>query len=79
MGLGYGWVESAFLRPKRLGPGVVVIREVRVGFGCSFVVGSDRGEFDLILGLDFVLGLCFGFTVQRRKVKGKQSRCCGRR
>ena len=33
MGLGYGWVESAFLRPKRLGPGVVVIREVRVGFG----------------------------------------------
>ena len=42
---------------------MVVIREVRVGFGCSFVVGSDRGEFDLILGLDFVLGLCFGFTV----------------
>ena len=63
MGLGYGWVESAFLRPKRLGPGVVVIREVRVGFGCSFVVDSDQGEFDLILGLDFVLGLCFGFTV----------------
>ena len=63
MGLGYGRVELAFLRPKRLGIGVVVIREVRVGFGCSFVVGSDRGEFDLILGLDFVLGLCFGFTV----------------
>ena len=38
---------------------MVVIGEVRVGF----VVGSDRGEFDLILDLDLVLGLCFGFTV----------------
>ena len=27
-----------------------------MGFGCGFVVGSDRGEFDLILGLDLVLG-----------------------
>ena len=42
---------------------MVVIGEVGVGFGCSSVVGSDRGEFDLILGLDLVLGLCFGFTV----------------
>ena len=58
---------------------MMAIREVVMGFGCGFVVGSDRGEFDLILGLDLVLGLCFGFTVQRRKVKGKQSRCCGRR
>ena len=29
---------------------------VGLGFGCSFVVGSNRGEFDLILGLDLVLG-----------------------
>ena len=49
----------------------MVIREAGVGFGCSFVVGSDRGEFDLILGLDLVLELCFGFTVQRREGKGK--------
>ena len=42
---------------------MVVIREVGVGFGYSFVVGSDRGKFDLILGLDLVLGFCFGFTV----------------
>ena len=35
---------------------MVVIREIGLGFGCSFVVGSDRGEFDLILGLDLVLG-----------------------
>ena len=53
---------------------MVVIGEARVGFGCGFVVGSDWGEFDFILGLDLALGLCFGFTVQRRKVKGKQSR-----
>ena len=58
---------------------MMVIKEAGVGFGCGFVVGSNQGEFDLILGLDLVLGLCFGFTVQRRKVKGKQSRCCGRR
>ena len=32
---------------------------------------SDQGEFDLILGIDLVLGLCFGFTVRRRKGKGK--------
>ena len=38
---------------------MMVIGEVRVGF----VVGSDWGEFDWILGLDLVLGLCFGFTV----------------
>ena len=44
---------------------MVVIGEVGVGFGCGFVVGLDRGEFDL------VLGLCFGFTVRRRKGKGK--------
>ena len=31
--------------------------------GCGFVVGSNWGKFDLILGLDLVLGLCFGFTV----------------
>ena len=36
---------------------MVVIEEAGVGFGCGFVVGLDRGEFDL------VLGLCFGFTV----------------
>ena len=37
---------------------MVVIREVGVGFGYSFVVGSDRGKFDLILGLDlFGVGL----------------------
>ena len=35
---------------------MVVIKEVGLGFGCSFVVGSNRGEFDLILGLDLVLG-----------------------
>ena len=50
---------------------MVVVEEVGVGFGCSFVVGSDRGEFDLILGLDLVLGLCFIFIVQRGKGKGK--------
>ena len=50
---------------------MVVIEEVRVGFGCGFVVGSDRGEFDLILGLDLVLGLSFIFTVRRGKGKGK--------
>ena len=33
---------------------MVVIKEVRLSFGCSFVVGSNRGEFDLILGLDLV-------------------------
>ena len=37
---------------------MVVIREVGVGFGYSFVVGSDRGEFDL------VLGLCFGLQCE---------------
>ena len=58
---------------------MVVIREVGVGFGCSFVVGSDRGEFDLILGLDLVLGLCFGFRVRRRKGRGKSSHRRGRR
>ena len=31
--------------------------------------GVDQGEFDLILGIDLVLGLCFGFTVRRRKGK----------
>ena len=51
---------------------MVVVGEVGVGFGCGFhVVGSDRGEFDLILGLDLVLGLCFIFTVRRGKGKGK--------
>ena len=35
---------------------MVVIEEVRGGFSRGFVVGSDRGEFDLILGLDLVLG-----------------------
>ena len=35
---------------------MVVIKEVGLGFGCSFVMGSNRGEFDLILGLDLVLG-----------------------
>ena len=35
---------------------MVVIGEVGVGFGYGFVVGSYRGEFDLILGLDLVLG-----------------------
>ena len=50
---------------------MVVIGEVGVGFGCSFVVGSNRGEFNLILGLDLVLGLCFGFTMRMRKGKGK--------
>ena len=34
---------------------MVVIKEVGLGFGCSFVVGSNRGEFDLILGIDLVL------------------------
>ena len=58
---------------------MVVIGEAGVGFGCGFVVGSDWGEFDFILGLDLALGLCFGFTVQRTKVKGKQSRHRGRR
>ena len=33
---------------------MVVIGEVGVGFGYGFVVGSYRGEFDLILGLDLV-------------------------
>jgi len=37
---------------------VVVIEEVGVDFGCGFMVGSDRGEFDLIFSLDLVLGLC---------------------
>ena len=50
---------------------MVVVGEVGVGFGCSFVVGSNRGEFDLILGLDLVLGLCFIFIVLRGKGKGK--------
>ena len=50
---------------------MVVVGEVGVGFGCSFVVGSDRGEFDLFLGLDLVLGLCFIFIVLRGKGKGK--------
>ena len=50
---------------------MVVIGEAGVGFGCGFLVGSNRGEFDLILGLDLVLGLCFGFTVRMRKGKGK--------
>ena len=59
--------------------GVVVIGEVGVGFGYSSVVGSDRGEFDLILGLDLVLGLCFGSRVQRRKGRGKSSHRRGRR
>ena len=45
--------------------------EAGVGFGCGFAVGSDQGEFDLILGLDLVLGLCFGFTMRMRKGKGK--------
>ena len=36
---------------------MVVIGEVGVGFDCSFVVGSDWGKFDLILGLDLVSGL----------------------
>jgi len=58
---------------------VVVIREVGVGFSYSFVVGSDRGKFDLILGLDLVLGLCFGFKVRRRKGRGKSSHHLGRR
>ena len=58
---------------------MVVIGEAGVGFGYGFVVGSYWGEFDFILGLDLVLGLCFSFIVQRKKVKGKQSRCCGRR
>ena len=49
---------------------MVVIGEAGVGVGCGFVEGSNRGEFDLILGLDLVLGLCFGFTMQRR---GKES------
>ena len=49
---------------------MVVIGEAGVGVGCGCVVGSNRGEFDLILGHDLVLGLCFGFTVQRR---GKES------
>ena len=35
---------------------MVVIGEVGVGFGYGFVVGSYQGEFDLILGLDLVLG-----------------------
>ena len=61
---------------------VVVIGEVVVGFGCGFVVGSDRGEFDLILGLNLVLRFWFliwlewvliWFTVRRRK----GSRGCG--
>lgn len=51
--------------------GVMVIKKVGVGFGCGFVVGSNRSEFDLISGLDLVLGLCFGFTVRRRKGRGK--------
>ena len=42
---------------------MVVIGEVGVRFGYGFVVGLDWSEFDLILGLDLVLGLCFGFTV----------------
>ena len=42
---------------------MVVIGEAGVGVDCGFVVGSNWGEFDLILGLDFVLGLCFGFTM----------------
>ena len=50
---------------------MVVIKEAGVGFGCGFVVGSDQGEFDLILGLDLVLGLCFCFTMRMRKGKGK--------
>ena len=50
---------------------MMVIGEAGVGFGCNFVVGSDWGEFDFILGLDLVLGLCFGFPVRRRKGKGK--------
>ena len=50
---------------------MVVIREAGVGFGCGFVVGSNWGKFDLILGLDLVLGLCFGFTVRRRNGKRK--------
>ena len=50
---------------------MVVIEEAGVGFGCGSMVGSDRGEFDLILGLDLVLGLCFIFIVRRRKGKGK--------
>ena len=52
---------------------MVVIKEAGVGFGCGFVVGSDQGEFDLILGLDLVLGLCFIFysakEERERKVK----------
>ena len=36
---------------------MVVIGEVGVGFGYGFVVGSYRGEFDLILGFDLVLGI----------------------
>ena len=50
---------------------MVVIGEAGVGFGCIFVIGSNQGEFDFILGLDLVLGLCFGFPVRRRKGKGK--------
>ena len=50
---------------------MVVIGQAGVGFGCGFVVDSNQGEFDLILGLDLVLGLCFIFTVRRGKGKGK--------
>ena len=35
---------------------MVVNKEAGVGFGYGFVVGSGRGEFDLILNLDLVLG-----------------------
>ena len=59
--------------------GVVVIGEVGVGFSYSSVVGSNWGEFDLILSLDLVLGLCFGSRVRRRKGRGKSSRRHGRR
>ena len=38
---------------------MVVIEEVRGGFSRGFVVGSDRGEFDLILGLNLVLRFWF--------------------
>ena len=45
-----------------------------MGFGCGFVVGSNRGEFDLILGLDlFGVGLDLIYSA-KEDVKSRHGR-----
>ena len=53
---------------------MVVIEEVGVGFGCGIVVGSNQGEFDLILGLDLVgVGLDLIYSA-KEDVKSRRGR-----